>query len=51
MLGDDKMRREFGRKGKLLVREKFNWQKIAEQVEDIYIDCLLPPTLNYEKQK
>ncbi|MBA7507576.1 N-acetyl-alpha-D-glucosaminyl L-malate synthase [subsurface metagenome] len=36
MLSDDKMRQQFGEKGKLLVREKFNWQKIAEQVEGIY---------------
>ncbi|MBT9147506.1 MAG: Phosphatidyl-myo-inositol mannosyltransferase [Syntrophomonadaceae bacterium] len=36
MLSDDKMRREFGEKGKLLVREKFNWEKIAEQIENVY---------------
>ncbi len=36
MLGDDKMRREFGERGKLLVREKFNWEKIAEQIENVY---------------
>ncbi|MBT9138229.1 MAG: Alpha-maltose-1-phosphate synthase [Syntrophomonadaceae bacterium] len=36
MLSDDKMRREFGEKGKLLVREKFNWEKIAEQIEKVY---------------
>lgn len=36
MLLDEKLRREFGRKGKLLVRETFNWEKIAERVENIY---------------
>ena len=36
MLDDDKMRLRFGEKGKLLVREKFNWEKIAEQIEDLY---------------
>jgi len=36
MLGDDKMRQAFGEKGKLLVREKFNWEKIAEQMESLY---------------
>jgi len=36
MLNDDKMRLQFGEKGKLLVREKFNWEKIADQVEDLY---------------
>jgi glycosyltransferase involved in cell wall biosynthesis len=36
MLSDDRMRREFGERGKLLVREKFNWEIIAEQIENIY---------------
>ena len=36
ILGDIKMRQEFGEKGKLLVRERFNWEKIAEQVENLY---------------
>jgi len=36
MLDDDKMRLRFGEKGKLLVREKFNWENIAEQVERVY---------------
>ena len=36
MLDDDKMRLRFGEKGKLLVREKFSWENIAEQVEKVY---------------
>ncbi len=36
MLSDDQMRLRFGEKGKLLVREKFNWEKITEQVEGVY---------------
>ena len=36
MLGNDKLRQEFGERGKLLVREKFKWEKIAEQVEKVY---------------
>lgn len=36
MLGDDKMRLQFGEKGKLLVRQKFNWEKMAEQMEKVY---------------
>jgi glycosyltransferase involved in cell wall biosynthesis len=40
MLTDDKLRREFGEKGKLLVREKFNWEKIAELMENVYLSCL-----------
>ena len=37
MLGNVKMRQQFGEKGKLLVCEKFDWEKIAEQVESVYI--------------
>lgn len=36
MLTDDKIRQQFSEKGKALVREKFNWSKIVEQLEDIY---------------
>lgn len=36
ILSDDIMRREFRKRGKLLVREKFNWEKITEQIEGIY---------------
>lgn len=36
MLDDDKLRREFGERGKLLVRERFNWEKVAELIEDLY---------------
>ena len=40
MLSDEKMRLQFGEKGKLLVRDKFNWEKIAERIEDIYKRCI-----------
>jgi len=40
ILGDDKIRLQFGERGKLLVREKFNWGKIAEQVEAVYQSLL-----------
>ena len=36
LLSDDALRRELGEKGKILVREKFNWEKITEQVESVY---------------
>jgi len=36
MLSDDKMRLQFSEKGKLLVREKFNCEKMAEQIESVY---------------
>jgi len=42
ILSDEKMRQEFGEKGKLLVREKFNWEKIVERLESVYLSCLLP---------
>lgn len=40
LLNDDKMRERFGQKGKLLVREKFNWEQIAGQVERVYTEIL-----------
>ncbi|GAH44293.1 unnamed protein product, partial [marine sediment metagenome] len=40
ILNDDQMRRRFGEKAKLLVREKFNWSVIAERIEDTYKQCL-----------
>ena len=36
MLSDAKLRGEFGEKGKSLIREQFNWQKVAKQVEGIH---------------
>jgi len=36
MLGDDKMRPQFGESGKLLVREQFSLEKMTERVEGIY---------------
>jgi glycosyltransferase involved in cell wall biosynthesis len=40
VLSDDQMRQRLGNSGKLLVREQFNWSKIAEQVERVYLSCL-----------
>ncbi|MFC1951684.1 glycosyltransferase [Chloroflexota bacterium] len=36
ILDDDKMRERFSKKGKLLVREKYDWEKITERVERVY---------------
>jgi len=36
MLRDDNMRQKFSRQGKIVVREKFSWEKIVEKVEGIY---------------
>ncbi len=35
-LSDNGLRRRFGEKGKMLVRERFNWTKIVKQLEHIY---------------
>ena len=40
ILSDDKLREWFGERGKSLVREQFNWDKIVEQVETVYLSCL-----------
>jgi glycosyltransferase involved in cell wall biosynthesis len=40
MLSDEEMRQKLAERGKALVREKFNWTKIAEQVERIYSACI-----------
>jgi len=40
MLDDDQMRLQFSEKGKLLVRGKFNWEKVAEQIESVYEEVI-----------
>jgi len=40
LLQDDRLRREFGGKGKTMVQEEFNWAKIAVQIEKVYTDIL-----------
>lgn len=40
LLTDDDLREGFGKRGKSLVRKKFNWTKIAEQVEKMYQEIL-----------
>jgi len=42
LLNNDNIRRDFGNKGRLLVREKFQWDKIMKQMERVYLDCLSP---------
>ena len=36
MLSDEKMRREFGDRGKALVREQFTWERVATKFETLY---------------
>ena len=40
MLDNDELRREYSKKGKKLVLEKFNWERVAEQVERVYEEVL-----------
>ena len=40
ILTNDKIRQEFSKKAKSLVREDFNWLKIAGQVETVYLDVV-----------
>jgi glycosyltransferase involved in cell wall biosynthesis len=40
MLSDEGMRLDFGRRGRLLVQERYNWARIAGQIEAIYRSLL-----------
>jgi glycosyltransferase involved in cell wall biosynthesis len=40
MLSDERMRLDFGRRGRLLVQERYNWARIAGQIESIYRSLL-----------
>lgn len=40
ILENEDVRERFGEKGKLLVKEVFSWDKIAEQIEEIYEECI-----------
>jgi glycosyltransferase involved in cell wall biosynthesis len=40
MLGDDKKRQQYGRDGQALVRGKYGWGTIAEEIERVYKKCL-----------
>ncbi|MCL0087920.1 glycosyltransferase [Dehalococcoidia bacterium] len=51
MIGNDKLRREFGEKGRLLVRERFNREKIAEQMGNIYVSCHPSPVIQLPETK
>ena len=36
MLGDEQIRQKYGKDGQALVREKYGWGAIAEQMEGVY---------------
>jgi glycosyltransferase involved in cell wall biosynthesis len=40
ILNDDNIRQKFSETGKSLVHEKYNWGKIAEQLESVYLECM-----------
>ncbi len=40
LLNNEQLRLQFGEKGKLLVREKLNWEKIVDSVEGVYQNIL-----------
>ncbi|MCK5805888.1 MAG: glycosyltransferase family 4 protein [Lentisphaeria bacterium] len=40
LLGDDEKRREMGRAGRELVREQFSWQRMADVIEQEFLDGL-----------
>ena len=37
VLSDEKLRKKFGEEGKRLVREKFGWDNVIRQIEDVYL--------------
>jgi len=49
MLTNDEIRQQFGEKGKVLVREKFDWSQIVKQLEDIYHAVLLKGDIRDQK--
>jgi glycosyltransferase involved in cell wall biosynthesis len=40
ILTNDKKRQKLGEQGKLLVREKYNWEDIVDNLETLYRDCI-----------
>jgi len=40
VLSDERLRRRFGEEGKRLVREKFGWDKIVLDIENIYLSLI-----------
>lgn len=39
ILKNEDVRERFGEKGKKIIEEKFNWEKIVEHMEDVYEKC------------
>jgi len=40
LLSDEAMRREMGERGRMLVRNRFTWERVAAEMESAYTTCL-----------
>lgn len=41
LLSNEQMRERMGEQGKLLIRERFNWNAIVDQLEELYKSCII----------
>jgi len=40
LLNDDSLCEKFGKNGRKLIEEKYDWDKVSKQIEGIYHDCI-----------
>jgi glycosyltransferase involved in cell wall biosynthesis len=40
LLNDEKLRKEFGKRGRELIETKYDWIKVEKQIEEIYTTCI-----------
>jgi glycosyltransferase involved in cell wall biosynthesis len=40
LLKDEILRKEMGKEGRKWVKSKFNWEKISEEVIEVYRSCI-----------
>ena len=41
LLNNEKLCEEFGKTGRKLIEEKYNWNKVSKQIESIYENCII----------
>ena len=41
LLNDEKLCNEFGEKGRQLIENKYDWNKVVGQIEKIYENCIV----------
>lgn len=41
LLNNEKLSEEFGKTGRKLIEEKYNWNKVSKQIESIYENCII----------